>query len=104
MTTIKALIPILLVFTFSGCYCSFKKPEPQIVVKTEYIKEDKYNFEKVNTDGLYIETETKELQSKCTPLVLETSSIFRGIVDFYDWQIDEYGKEDKNDSTSKEYK
>lgn len=93
----QVLILNLLVFIFSGCYCSLKKPEPEVVVKTEYVKEPKYEFYKVNTDGLYVDAKAKEVQRMCTPVVLETSDMYRKIVDYYDWQIDEYGKGKENE-------
>lgn len=93
MIRIRQLILIVLVFIFSGCYCSWNKPEPKVVVKTEYIKEKKYEFSKIELEGLYVETASKEVQKLCTPVVLEISDMYKKIIDYYNWQIEEYSNE-----------
>jgi hypothetical protein len=79
------LISIALVFICSGC-----TPKEQIVIKKEYIKEDKYSFNKIDFAGTYIELGSKEIQKTCTPSLLELNTIYKEAINFYDWQIDEY--------------
>ena len=81
---------VLLGFIFSGC--SNKVPE-KVVVKTEYVYEEPYKFEKIDLDGVYIELGTKEIQKMCTPGLLEINSIYKGAIEYYDWQIDTYRKD-----------
>jgi len=92
MIKIKVLVLIALAFISNGC-----TPKEKIVIKTEYIKQQKYTFNKVELKGAYIELKDKHTQKLCTPSLLELNTLYKDILYFYDWQIDEYG--DKNDTT-----
>lgn len=85
MIKVQVSILILLVFIFNGC-----SQKEKIITKIEYIKEDKYNFNKIDLQGSYIELKDKETQKQCTPSLLELNNIYKGVVDYYDWQIDNY--------------
>ena len=54
------------------------------------VKEPKYKFEKIDTHGVYIELKDKNTQRTCTPALLELNDMYKGIIEFYDYQIDKY--------------
>ncbi len=88
MTTVKALILIALVFIFSGC-----SQKEKIVTKIEYVKQEKYEFNKIDLNGAYIELRDKNIQKVCSPSLLELNTFYKDVVNFYDWQIDQYEKD-----------
>ena len=92
MTKVTASALVLLGFTCSGCA---PKVVEKVVIRTKYVYEEPYNFQKVPIDGMYIDMGTKKLQKMCTPKMLEMNTQYREIIDYYDWQQDEY-KRDRN--------
>ena len=89
-STYKAFFPFILgifVLAFiSGC----SQKEPKVIIKKEYIYEKPFEFVIYDTKGLRVNALTKELQQKCTPVVLETSSIYKSFLRGYEEQINEY--------------
>ncbi len=82
-----------MIFIFSGC---FTKQVDKIVVKKEFIYEKPYIFEKIDLQGTYIELNSKQVQRLCTPPLIELNDVYKGVIEYYDWQIDSYA--DKNTS------
>jgi len=93
MTKTIALILIALTFTFSGC-----SQKEKVITKIEYIKQEKYDFNKINLDGAYIVLKDKNTQKVCSNSLNELNSFYKEVIAFYDWQIDNY-KEENNEST-----
>lgn len=91
---IKALAMILIALSFFFNGCATKE---RLVTKIEYIKEPKYQFNKIELQGAYIELKDKETQRVCTQSLIELNTIYKGVIEFYDWQIDNY-KEDGNET------
>lgn len=82
------IVLIALTFFFNGC----AQKEPQTI----FIDAPLYNFQKISLNGIYVDAKTKEIQRICTPVVLEASKIYKHIInDFYEYQIDEYNKQNK---------
>lgn len=81
MITIRALILIPLLFIISGC-----------ATKVTYEKAPNFTFQKIElpVNGIRVDAGTKEVQRMCTPVVLEVSTVLRGVIDFHDDQIDRY--------------
>jgi len=82
---IQVLVLMLIGFILSSC--STKQVEPRV----KYIKNEKFEFQKVDTKGVYIELD-KHDRKRCTKYLLELNEIYNGILDFYNYQIDEYNK------------
>jgi len=96
MTTVRAWILIALV-SITNIGCGYKVVE-RVVVKDRLVPEPKYKFEKINLEGAYMELGSKEVQRVCTPKLLEMNEMYRGVIGYYEWQIDEYMKKDENRS------
>ena len=92
----KWLIAGLMVVLFTGC----TPKEPQVVVKTVMVYEKPYPFETLDLAGTYIELGTKELQRLCTPSLIELDDTYKGVIEFYKWQIKEY-EESRDDNKSR---
>ena len=85
MTKAIATVLIALTFTFSGC-----SQKELLVTKKVYIKEPKYEFQKLDLDGVYIELKDKKTQRLCTEPLLQLNDIYKNVKKFYDNQIDDY--------------
>lgn len=96
MIKIHLLILIALVFIFNGCYCSWSKPKPQVVTKIEYIKEEPYKFDTIDLSGAYITLDSKGTQRMCSKSLTELNLVYKPVVDYYEWQINEYRSKDDN--------
>ena len=86
----------LFIIFFSGC----SQKEPQVIIKKEYIYEKPFEFVIYDTQGLRVNSKTKELQRLCTPLVLEVGDIYRKFINGYEEQIKEYNNYNKNKDIS----
>ena len=66
--------------------CSQKEPE------TIYIKQSKFQFEKVPLEGAYISLKGFSDKDKeiCVPKLKELNTVYKSIVEAYDMQFDEY--------------
>ena len=83
---------------FMGC----GQPEirEKIVIQKVFVPEEKTKFEKITTVGAYIELKDHKQLVECTPALNQLRSVYTGVIDFYDWQIDEYSKgSDERNST-----
>ena len=76
---------LILLFS-SGC--SQKEPE------TIYIKQSKFQFEKVPLEGAYISLKGFSDTDKeiCVPKLIELNTVYKSIKEAYDMQFDEYEK------------
>lgn len=92
----KYVMGLVMAVMMSGCYCSWNKPEPEIVVKTDYVQCNQYKFDKIDLSDAYIDAGSKEVQKVCTPLVNEAMDVYAGVKEYYEWQMDESGKIDDN--------
>lgn len=79
-----ALVSMLLVFIFSGCM----KQEPEV----KYVKAPTFKFEKIDLKGAYIELKSVDDRKRCSPYLLQMKEVYDGVIDFYNYQIDEYNK------------
>ena len=54
----------------------------------------KFEMQKIDLpDGaVYVEVDSVETRKTCTPVVLEVSQVLRGVIGFYEYQVDEYMK------------
>jgi len=82
---IQVLVLMLIVFILSSC--STKQVEPRV----KYIKNEKFEFQKIDLSGVYVELDKKD-RKRCTKYLIDLNDIYSGIIDFYDYQIDEYNK------------
>ena len=80
------VLGIFVLAFISGC----SQKEPKVIIKKEYIYEKPFEFVIYDTKGLRVNALTKELQQMCTPVVLETSSIYKNFLRGYEEQINEY--------------
>ena len=86
MTRVNQLVWIVLVsISSSGCYQPWLKPDVP-----------KYEFQKIDTSGVYIDMKSKEVQRVCTPSLLELNEVYQGIIGFYDYQIDSYNESNRS--------
>jgi len=83
------LISIAYVFTISGCGT---EATPAVRQRFEMQKID------LPEGSVYVEVDSVETRTKCTPVVLEVSKVLRGVIGFYEYQVDEYNKADNNES------
>ena len=89
---IQVLVLMLIGFILSSC--TSKQIEPRV----KYVKSEKFEFQKVDLNGVYVELNKKD-RKRCTKYLIDLNEIYSGILDFYDYQIDEYNKLfDKNTS------
>ncbi len=84
----KKLLTISLCLTLvllnSGC----TQKEPKI----EYVKQKKFNFEKISLKGAYISLKGFSDKDKeiCVPKLRELNTIYKSIKEAYDLQFNEY--------------
>ena len=74
------MILSLIVFIFSGCSSK--------TAKIEYVKQEPYEFQKIDLSGAYIDKNDKS----CGEIVSELQGIYKGVILFYEEQIDDYRK------------
>lgn len=86
MRKLSLIISLLIVsILINGC----AQKEPQIIYK----KTPYYDFQKVDLKGAYIELE--EQQQVCIPLLKELNIIYKETKNFYDEQINDYKRLNK---------
>lgn len=84
MLKVTSLI-LILVFIFSGC-------AQKEIIKKVYIKAPTFEFQKINLSGAYIDLESNEQRNLCVKPLIELNDLYKGVLDFYDSQIDTYMK------------
>jgi len=94
MINVKLMTLILLSFILSSC------AERQCIQHRDS-NTTKYKFEKIDTTGIYIDLDNIEIRNKCSSALVSLNSIYTGILNFYDWQIDEYNRVENNTSSKK---
>ena len=94
MINIKLMTLILLGFILSSC------AERQCTQHRDS-NATKYKFEKIDTTGIYIDLDSIEIRNKCSSTLVSLNSVYTGILNFYDWQIDEYNRVENNTSSKK---
>ena len=86
----KYILAVAIAIVFAGC--AGKAP-----VEYRYVEDKIYRFEKIDLDGVYVDTGSKDVQRVCTPILNEMNTIYKGAISFYVWQIDEYNKVQEGD-------
>lgn len=81
------MILSLIVFIFSLVGCIPKTP------KIVYVKQEAYEFQRIDLEGVYIEKENKS----CSEIVSELQSIYKSVILFYEEQIEDYEKQFEDD-------
>lgn len=122
MKKIKALLILVLsLLAFSGC--ATKENKLQIEYKDRYIKQPVYDFKIVDINGakimLYssyisspsirigvnaykegvsnyeIRLAPRDVEQVCKPYLNKAKGFYRGVTDFYEWQITDYKQKTK---------
>lgn len=91
MKSLKVILSLLIVSTLiSGC-------TPKVIVKKVFIEPTKYNFEKVDFSGAYIELTDEQINICKEPLEILKNS-YKSTKEIYDEQFDDYKKAYENDA------
>ena len=89
----KKIVFLVLAIVFSGCGTKQKLTQPV---------EPVYEFQKLDTTGVYIDLKSKEKQKLCSESLIELNSIWLEIQKYYDYQIDTYYKTIRSKNGSKD--
>lgn len=120
----KTLIILLLALVFSGC--ASKEKEIELQIKDRLIKTKVYEFKTVDINGAkisiytaYVSSPTvrigvnaykenvpnyeimlapQDVHNVCKPYLNKAKGFYRGVTDFYEFQIDEYNKITKEEN------
>ena len=125
MKTQRLLLTLLTIslFTLSFSGCSQKEPKVEIQYVDRYLKQTPYDFQlvdlngaKLKIDGAYISSPTirvgvnayisrvpnyeirlapKDVAFVCMPYLEESKKVYRGVTDFYEFQITDYLTKEK---------
>jgi hypothetical protein len=90
-------LALLTISALIGCSSKVEpvKVETKWRTKIEYREAKRYDFQKVDLTGVYIELKDVETRKLCTPSLLEARDIYTGVIKYYELMIDEY-KRDMN--------